>query len=144
MAIKAAAVRASMAHALEKALGTEVQVATAPDQLTPPCLLLGMPALEYNATFNGRPTTSSSRRGLDAAELPVWLILPRVHDQAAVDTADELISGTGARSIVEILQADPTLGGACQALAVPRADPEVYPAPQGDLPAYRWTVEIWA
>ena len=144
MAAKVAGIRAGMAHALENALGTEVQVATAPDQLTPPCLMIGMPALEYNASFNGRPTVASARRGLDTLELPVWLVLPRVHDQAAVDTADELISGTGARSIVEILQGDTTLGGACQALTVPRADSEIYPAPQGDLPAYRWTVEIWA
>ncbi len=132
--LKASKVRAAVAHQLEVALGTEVQVATAPDQISPPCLLVGLLAIEYHVSY---------ARGLDVAELPITLILPRVHDQQAVDTADELISGSGPRSVLEILQADQTLGGASQALVVRRADPESYLSGAADLPAYRWTVEIW-
>jgi hypothetical protein len=132
--LKASKVRAALAQKLEVALGAEVQVATAPDQVSPPCLLIGLLTIEYHAAY---------ARGLDAAELPITLILPRVHDQQAVDTADELISGSGARSVLQILQSDQTLGGACQALVVKRADPESFLSGTTDLPAYRWTVEVY-
>lgn len=131
-------VRAAVAHELEVALGTEMQVATAPDQLTPPCLLIGMPDVDYNAAF---------ARGLDSAELSIYLILPRTHDQGTVDLADEIISGSGARSVVQILQSTVTtvgaLGGACQTLKVTRSEATSYLHSAGDFPAYRFTVEVY-
>lgn len=136
--LKVGTVRAALAHHLETAAGTELQVATAPDQLTPPCLLIGMPDIDYNAAF---------ARGLDAAEFPIYLVLPRSHDQAAVDVADEIISGSGPRSVVQILQDTVTttgaLGGACQTLKVSRSEATSYLHSTGDFPAYRFTVEVY-
>ena len=131
-------VRTAMAHLFEVALGAEMQIATAPDQLTQPCLLIGMPDIDYNL---------AAARGLDSAEFPVYLVLPRTHDQAAVDLADEIISGSGPRSVVQILQDTITttgaLGGACQTLAVPRSEATSYLHSTGDCPAYRFTVEVY-
>lgn len=133
MALRVSAVREAMAHVLDVAMGAEVQIATAPDQLTPPCILIGMPSVEYHAAF---------RRSVDQMEMPVYVVLPRVHDQTAVDLADEMISGIGARSLVAILHADQTLGGACQTLVVRSSISEFYQI-TGDQPAYRFTVEVW-
>ncbi len=144
MAIKVGQVRAAMADKLGEVLGADVQVATAPDQVTPPCLLIGMPDVTYNASFNARTGALVARQGIDSMSMPIYGILPGVHDQAAVDAADEWISGTGPRSVVEILQADPTLGGACASLVVRSTDPDRWQeSDTGSLPAYRWTVEVY-
>lgn len=136
MAIRMADVRAAIADALRAVLLAETQIATAPDQLNPPCLLIGMPTVRYHQAM---------ARGLDAMEIPIFGILPRIHDQAAVDQADEWISGTGSRSVLTILEADPTLGGACQTLVVREAVAELWEYPSGgaQLPSYHWLVEVY-
>lgn len=133
MALDVGAVRAAMKTTLDTALGTDTQIATAPDQVTPPSLLIGMPAVEYDKQFG---------RGSDVMRIPIHVILPRMHDQAAVDKADELISGTGGNSIITILYADRTLGGACSTLRVEDALPEFWPGAGGELPSYQLTVEV--
>lgn len=134
MALRVSDVRAAMAQVLEVAFGAEVQIATAPDQLTPPCLLIGMPSMSYHGAM---------ARGVDSMELPVYGIMPRVHDQAAVDLADAWISGTGPQSVLTLVEADRSLGGACQTLVVRDALAEIWPSATGDLPAYHWTVEVY-
>jgi hypothetical protein len=134
MAVNVAAVRAGMQHQLSAALGLEVQVATAPDQLTPPCLLIGMPSIDYHASF---------ARGLDVMMMPIYGVLPRIHDQAAVDQADAWIAGVGPQSVRVILEDDPTLDGACQTLGVGEATAELWDGPVDQLPAYHWAVEVW-
>jgi hypothetical protein len=127
-------VRAAMANVLDVAYGTQVQIATAPDQITPPCLLIGMPSLEYHGSF--------TRRGIDGMTLPVYGILPRTHDQAAVDLADRWVSGIGPESLLVVLEADQTLGGACATLVVKSATAELWQSTNGPLPDYHWTVEV--
>lgn len=144
MALGVGRVRAAMGEKLDTYLGADVQVATAPDQVTPPCLLIGMPDITYNASFNARTGALVSRQGIDSMRMPIYGILPGVHDQAAVDAADEWISGTGPRSVIEILQGDQTLGGACASLVVTSAEPDRWQeSDTGSLPAYRWTVEVY-
>jgi hypothetical protein len=134
MALNVTAVRAAMAQRLEVAFGAEVQIATAPDQLTPPCLYLGMPSIHYNQSF---------ARGMDTMDFPIYGILPRTHDQAAVDQADRWVSGTGPESVLTIIQTDQTLGGACQSLAVRDCMAEIWLTGGVDLPDYHWTVEVY-
>lgn len=134
MAIKMSEIREGMAAALSDVMVADVQIATAPDQLTPPCLLIGMPTIRYHQAM---------ARGLDSMDVPIFGILPRAHDQAAVDQADEWISGTGPRSLLTILEADQSLGGACQTLVVREAVAELWEASNGLLPCYRWTVEVY-
>lgn len=135
MPLQVSAVRQAMAVILEAAFGNEVQVATAPDQITPPALFLGMPTIEYHGSY--------SRAGIDSMTFPLWGIFPRTHDQTAVDLADEWASGIGDRSILVLLEEDQTLGGACQSLVVRRTDATVWNGSAGDLPAFNWTIEVW-
>ena len=103
MAIDCAAVRLGLANVLST-LG--VQVATSPDQITPPCILIGMPALEYH---------ESNSNAVDVAYWPVWHIVPRAHDRAAVDEIDRRTSNTAAGfSVIRAIEADRTLGGLCK------------------------------
>lgn len=134
MALDVSAVRAGLRTLLENRLGGEVQVATAPDQITPPCLLIGMPELEYHKAF---------KRGLDRMELPVFAIFPRAHDQAATDRSDAWISGEGSESFVTIVGSDKTLGGTCQASQVTGVTSDFSPAAVGELPTYEFNIEVY-
>ena len=134
MALAVSAIRQALAQTLETAYGSEVQIATAPDQITPPCIYIGMPSITYH--------TSSTRAGIDEMELSVWGIMPRISDQAAVDLFDELMSGAGDRSLLTIVEEDQTLGGACQTLLVRSALAELWPGTTA-LPAARWTIGVW-
>ena len=132
MAINCTAVRAGLKAALN---GLGMQVATAPDQITPPCLLLGMPSLDYH---------ESNSNAVDTADWPVWHILPRASDQAAVDGIDARTSNiAGGSSVIRAIEADRTLAGACATLVVHTATPELYPGTTGDLPATRYEIKIW-
>lgn len=134
MALALSAIRQAMAQTLEAAYGSEVQVATAPDQITPPCLMIGMASVTYH---------ESAQRGVDSCEWSLWAILPRISDQAAVDLADEWASSSGDRSLAVVLEDDQTLGGACQTLVVRSAVMEIWSSAMGDLPAIRWTIGVW-
>lgn len=134
MALDVPVVRQGIKQLLTIALGTEVQIATAPDQLTPPCLFIGMPAMEYHKAF---------QRGLDVMNIPIHAILPRTADQGAVDKADEWISGDGPTAVVNIVNGDKTLSGACQSSVVKTAIPEVWPGSTGELPSYVFDLEVY-
>jgi hypothetical protein len=134
MALNITNVRAAMAAQFDVAYGAELQIATAPDNLTPPCLLLGMPDVDYHHAFAS---------GLDMMSFPVYVIHPRTHDQAAVDLLDRMVSGVGPESLIGILEADQRLGGACQTLVAQSAAHEIYPAATGDLPCYHFTIEVY-
>jgi len=133
MALDVGAVRAGIRSRLEAGLGGEVQVITSPDQLTPPCLLIGMPEMEYDKTFG---------RGVDVMRIPIHAILPRTHDQAAVDLSDAWISGAGHSSLITILYQDRTYGGSCSTSRLIDALPEFWPGGSGELPSYQWTLEV--
>lgn len=135
MALNVSAVRGALAHVIDVAFGTEIQVATAGDGVTrPPTILIDRPTVRYHQAM---------ARGLDSMEFPIYGIMPRTHDQAVVDFFDELLSGTGARSLLTIIEADKTLDGACQTLVTRDAVADIWPSTNGDLPAYQWTVEVY-
>ena len=134
MALDVPAVREGLRRILENQLGGEIQVATAPDQVTPPCLLIGMPRVTYHQAF---------RRGLDTSTWPLYALFPRTHDQSAIDASDRWISGGGPESVVTIVNAAKTLGGACDAAMVIDATPDLWPGSTGELPAYRFDIEVY-
>lgn len=126
-----ALVRAGLAATLAP-LG--VPIALAPDQMTPPCVMIGMPSIQYNMAF---------AQGLDVAEWPVYVVAPRIHDQAAVDQLDAWVASTGAASVRALIQASQTLGGSAQANVVHEAKAQTMSTPGGELPCYLFRVEVW-
>jgi hypothetical protein len=104
-------------------------VATAPDAISPPCLLVGMPTVDYH----------QAQGGMTHCTWPVFAILPRAHDQAAVDQFDIWLNVGSVRGALEL---DVTLGGAVQNIVVTDATPQVYAGPNGDLPCYRFDCQL--
>lgn len=134
MALDVAAVRKGIERTLQDPLGSYVQIATAPDQITPPCLYIGMPTVLFNQSF---------AKGLDVMNIPIMLLLPRTHDQAAVDQADALISGDGPSSLRHLLQEDQSLRGSCQTCVLNSATPDFYQGATGELPSYSIDLEVY-
>lgn len=128
------AARAAVRQLLTVKLGNEVQVVVGADQLTPPCLLIGMPTITYQG----------GAQGFDQAEWPLFAILPRTHDEAAVERADRWIAREGPESVRAILMEDQTWGGTIAGLFVRTAVAEIYEGPTGQLPDYRWDLEVVA
>jgi hypothetical protein len=131
MTLAMSAVRAGLAAAL-KPLG---RVHTSPDQLSPPCFLVGMPEVVFDQTF---------ARGLDMLRVPVFAVTQREPDRAAIAQLDVWLSGD-ADGVHRALRSDPTLDGACQTLRVVDARPQPIPRGdgQGDWPAYSFQVEVY-
>jgi hypothetical protein len=126
--VSVATIRTGFASALAT-LGTNV--ATAPDALTPPCLLVGMPRIQYHQSYGG----------LTMQEWTIYAVVPRIADQAAVDKLDAWADVTG---VLAALNADRTLGGACATLVVREAVPETISTAQGVLPCLRYLIEVSA
>jgi hypothetical protein len=134
MAIRVAGIRQAASIVLQNAY-PDVQIATAPDQINPPSLYIGMPSVQYNVASQG---------GLDVASWPIVLVLLRTPDQGTMDFYDELAAGTGDRSLRSVLQEDQTLGGACQTLAVRAVQAtEWNTGTGGQLPSATWEVEVY-
>jgi hypothetical protein len=83
--------------------------ATVPDNPAPPVAVIVPVNVEYDTSFG---------RGTDTYTFSVLLIVGRMSERAAQTTLDAYINPTGATSIKAAINADPTLGGACQSARV--------------------------
>ena len=83
--------------------------ATVPDNPAPPVAVIVPVNVEYDVSFG---------RGTDLYTFSVLLIVGRMSERAAQTTLDAYINPTGATSVKAAINADPTLGGACQSARV--------------------------
>jgi hypothetical protein len=83
--------------------------ATVPDNPAPPVAVVVPVNVEYDTSFG---------RGMDTYTFSVLLIVGRMSERSAQTTLDAYINPTGATSIKAAINADPTLGGACQSARV--------------------------
>ena len=83
--------------------------ATVPDNPAPPVAVIVPVNVEYDTSFG---------RGTDTYTFSVLLIVGRMSERSAQTTLDAYINPTGATSIKAAVNADPTLGGACQSARV--------------------------
>jgi len=83
--------------------------ATVPDNPAPPVAVIVPVNVEYDTSFG---------RGTDTYTFSVLLIVGRMSERTAQTTLDAYINPTGATSIKAAINADPTLGGACQSARV--------------------------
>ena len=83
---------------------------TIPDNLSPPCAVVGMPtAIDYDL---------SMARGADRFTFPVRVIVGRVTERQAQDRLDAYASGSGSSSIKAAIEADPTLSASAMSARV--------------------------
>jgi hypothetical protein len=110
-----AAIRDGLADAIRTLPGVTVYK-TPPTSVNPPAVVIhsGEPLVEYH---------TANARGLATVRLNVSVLVSRADDTRAVQALDGyLSSGTGSdRSLIDAIEADRTLGGAVDSLAVESA-----------------------
>jgi hypothetical protein len=107
---------------------------TIPDVVVPPCAVVGQ--LDFTFDVN-------NARGLDQASVDVYVIVQRISERAGQDKLDELLAGTGSKSIKTALESDRTLGGLVNTLRVISAESGTYITGDQTFLSYRYNVTIW-
>jgi len=105
-----------------------------PEIPTPPCAVVG----QLDFTFD-----IDNARGLDRAEVDVYVIVQRFSERAGQDKLDTFLAGTGATSIKTALESDRTLGGAVNTLRVTAAQSGTYESQGNSFISYRYNLTIW-
>jgi hypothetical protein len=105
-----------------------------PEIPTPPCAVVG----QLDFTFD-----IDNARGLDQAEVDVYVIVQRFSERAGQDKLDTFLQGTGATSIKTALEVDRTLGGAVNTLRVTAAQSGTYESQGNSFISYRYSLTIW-
>jgi hypothetical protein len=105
-----------------------------PEPVTPPCAVVG----QLDLTFD-----IDNARGLDQANVDIYVIVQRFSERAGQDKLDAYLAGSGASSIKTAIEGDRTLGGTVSTLRVTSAESGQYES-QGNLfLSYRYRLTIW-
>ena len=105
-----------------------------PESITPPCAVVG----QLDFTFD-----IDNARGLDQANVDIYVIVQRFSERAGQDKLDGYLAGTGATSIKAAIEGDRTLGGTCQTLRVIGAESGTYDSQSNQFLSYRYRLTIW-
>jgi hypothetical protein len=107
---------------------------TIPDVVVPPCAVVGQ--LDFTFDVN-------NARGLDQASVDVYVIVQRISERAGQDKLDELLAGSGPKSIKTALESDRTLGGLVDTLRVISAESGTYQTGDQTFLSYRYNLAVW-
>ena len=105
-----------------------------PEPITPPCAIVG----QLDFTFD-----IDNARGLDQANVDIYVIVQRFSERAGQDKLDGYLAGTGSTSIKAAIEGDRTLGGTCQTLRVIGAESGTYDSQSVTFLSYRYRLTIW-
>ena len=105
-----------------------------PDLPQPPAAVVGQ--LDFTFDLN-------NARGLDQANVDVYVIVQRHSERSAQDNLDKYLQGSGDYSIKAAIQSDLTLGGACNTLRVTSAESGTYMAGDVEFISYRYRITVW-
>jgi hypothetical protein len=85
----------------------------------------------------------ANKRGLDAAEFSVYVVVSRMAERNAADTLDALLAGSGTGSVKTALEDGGTLQGSCATMRVTRATPISISMGGVEFFAYEYEVEAY-
>lgn len=126
-----AAIRTALAEA-GAAAGDLDSLPYIPASIAPPTLAVGRMQLTYDQTFGG----------LSVVEVTVYAFASLADNQQGQETLLPLLGPSGVKAALE---ADRTLGGACQELRVESADGPGFADVAGQSYwSATWTVRVWA
>jgi hypothetical protein len=131
--IKISKVRDQLGKNLERITGLRVYDRI-PDVVVPPCAVVG----QLDFTFD-----IDNARGLDQASVDIFVIVQRISERAGQDKLDELLAGTGNKSIKTAIESDRTLGGLVNTLRVITAESGTYNTGDQEFLSYRYNVTVW-
>lgn len=106
-----------------------------PDGLAPPAAVIEPIEVTYHE--------ASVSTGTQYYRAYVLVIVGRMSERSASDRLDAYLANTGAKSVRAAIEADRTLGGACQTLVVVQALPRSVVVSGVDMTAYRYEVDIY-
>ena len=131
--IQISKVRDALGNNIEKISGIRIYD-TIPDVVVPPCAVVGQ--LDFTFDVN-------NARGLDQASVDVYVIVQRISERAGQDKLDELLAGSGPKSIKTALESDRTLGGLVDTLRVISAESGTYQTGDQTFLSYRYNLAVW-
>jgi hypothetical protein len=127
------AVRAGLATALDTITGLRV-FDHVPDSLSPPAAVIEPVEVLFDEAMV---------RGLDKYRAFVLVVVGRMSERSASDRLDLYLAGSGASSVKAAIEADKTLGGACDTLQVTDANPRAVTVSGVEMLSYRFGVDIY-
>lgn len=114
-----AEIKQGMKAALDEILDFQVVPYMLSNPTPPSCALFpAEPGLDYHGAMAGDLGGMQSAGGLVELGFTVQVFVSETADVAAQERLDEYLEPSGARSIRQALEADSTLGGACDDLIV--------------------------
>lgn len=105
------------------------------DRVEPPAAVLSLPETPYDVTFGGRS---------DEWTFPLWILVAKADDKASYGEMVDYLEADGPKSIRAVIEADRTLGGACDTVAVIRARPLFATVAGTEFLAVEFTLEVYA
>ncbi len=106
---------------------------TIPDSINVPAAIVGMLDFEFDMTM---------LRGADKATLDIIVVTGRMSERSAQNALDSYLTGTGSTSVKTVVEANPTLSGACQTLRVTTATSGTLQVGGIDYLAYRFRTDL--
>jgi hypothetical protein len=131
--IKISQVREQLGKNIETITGMRVYDRI-PDVVVPPCAVVG----QLDFTFD-----IDNARGLDQASVDVFVIVQRISERAGQEKLDQLLAGTGNKSIKTAIESDRSLGGLVNTLRVITAESGTYTTGDQEFLSYRYNVTLW-
>lgn len=126
-------VQAGLADALRTIVGLRVYDFPS-DRIEPPAAVLSLPETPYDVTLDGRS---------DEWTFPLWVLVAKANDKSAYGEMVEYLEAEGAKSIRAAIEADRTLGGACDTAAIVRARPLFATVAGTEFLAVEFTLEVY-
>jgi hypothetical protein len=103
-------------------------------KVDPPAAVLSLPETPYDVTLGGRS---------DVWTFPVWVLVSKADDRSAYKEMIPYLDAEGERSIRAMIEADRTLGGACDTCAVVNARPQFASVGGVEFLAIEFTLEVF-
>jgi hypothetical protein len=129
-----AGVQTGLADALRNIAGLRVYDFPS-DRVETPAAVLSLPETPYDVTLGGRS---------DEWTFPLWVLVAKADDRAAYAEMVDYLEAEGPKSIRAIVEADTTLGGACDTVSVITARPLFATVAGTEFLAIEFTVEVYA
>lgn len=128
-----AGVQAGLTSALRNIVGLRVYDFPS-DRVETPAAVLSLPETPFDVTMGGRA---------DELTFPLWVLVAKADDKAAYKEMVGYLEPEGAKSIRAVVEADRTLGGACDTAAVIRARPLFATVAGTEFLAVEFTLEVY-
>ena len=103
-------------------------------KIEPPAAVLSLPETPYDVTLGGRS---------DEWNMPLWILVSKGDDRSAYKEMTPYLEAEGERSIRAMIEADRTLGGACDTCAVINARPQFASVGGVEFLAIEFTLEVY-